>query len=142
MNDLALRNSKPTLFDSKLSPFGGLLDSFFDNNFWLDRSLNEYSYEPATYHYDEENKEHVINVQVPGFKKENIEVEVDNTGISLKGEITDETLKGRVGNKKFHYVMKKMGIDSKNVDASLEDGILLVKFKTTKEKTSKRIEVR
>lgn len=134
---LALRNSvtKPTLFEDAF-------DSFFDNNFWMNRNLNGYSYEPATYRYDEENKEHVITVQAPGFKKENVDIEVDSRGISLKGEITDEAVKGRIGEKKFHYVMKKTGIDSKTVDATLEDGILSIKFKTEKEKTAKKIAIK
>lgn len=134
---LALKNSvtKPTLFND-------LFDSFFDNNFWLNRNLNEYSYEPATYNYDEKNKEHLITVQTPGFKKDDIQIEVDNKGIILKGEIKNEDIKKRVGQKKFNYEMKKTGIDSKTVEASLDDGILLIKFKTEKEKSAKKIEIK
>jgi HSP20 family molecular chaperone IbpA len=134
---LALRNStKPTLFED-------VFDSFFDNNFWLNRSFNDYSHEPATYHFDEDNKEHVITVQAPGFKKEDIDIEVDGRGISLKGEINDESIKGRIGEKKFQYFMKKSGIDSKGVEATLDNGILSIRFKTEEEKkVSKKIAIK
>lgn len=125
-----IKNSKPALFND--------LFDVFDNNFWLNRNFSDYHHTPASYNYDEETKDHVITVQAPGFKKEDINIEVDNRGITLKGEINDK----RIGEKKFHYEMKKFGIDSKTVDASLEDGILSIKFKTEKEKSSKKIAIK
>jgi HSP20 family protein len=129
---LALRNSKPAVFED-------LWDSFFNNNFWLDRNFND---QPAYYYYDDDSKEHVVTIQVPGFKKEDIKIEVDHQGITLSGEIKDDKIKGRVSRNNFNYSMRKYGIDPKTVDASLEDGILFVKFKTEKEKSTKIIEIK
>lgn len=116
-----------------------IFDVFFDNIFWLDRGLRN---EPASYEYDEENKQHVITVSAPGFKKEDIKLEVDGNGLTLKGEITDETMKNRLRRNAFSYSMKRNGIDPDSIDGSLENGILQVRFKTEKEKTTRVIEIK
>lgn len=130
----------PSLFEGIFG--SNFLDSFFDNNYWLNRNLDSYEQGMASSYFDDEKKEHCIVVQVPGFKKEDIEIEVNHQGISLKGEIKDESIKKRIGSKKFHYEMKKYGIDSKSVNAELKDGILNVKFKIEKEKNSRTIEIK
>jgi HSP20 family molecular chaperone IbpA len=123
----------PSIFDEDFFNF----DSIFDR-FWLDHR-NHYP-ERAKYYYDEEKKEHVILAQAAGFKKDDIEVEVDDTGIYLNGNIKEEN-KNRFGERKFSYRLGKPGIDTKTVDAVLEDGILTIKFKTKEEKISKKIEI-
>ncbi|NMC59554.1 MAG: Hsp20/alpha crystallin family protein [Candidatus Methanofastidiosa archaeon] len=125
-----IRNSR----NNNLSLVDDLFDTFIRT--WDDRQ------ELSSYYYDEQTKDHVITVQAPGFKKDDIEIEVDNRGISIKGEIKDEKTKGRLRRNTFHYAMTHYGIDSKTVDASLEDGILTIKFKNEKDKLSKKIEIK
>lgn len=123
---------------------GDLLESFFaDTHNDFDFDFLPVRKSEATYDFDEKTREHNITVQAPGFKKEDIKIEVDNQGISLSGEIKDESIKGRVSQQKFSYFLRKPGINDDTVDAKLEDGILSVKFKTEKEKkTSKTIEIK
>ena len=133
------RNNGVSLFDDI---FGDSLDSFFDND-WL----KEFNIRPKSnvcYHFNEEDKEHVIDVQVPGFKKDDINIEVDESGIYLKGEVNDESVRNKINRSQFSYAMRIRGINDKSIDASLEDGILTVKFKTLepKKKTIKQIEIK
>jgi len=124
-----IRNSR-----NNLSLVDDLFDTFIRT--WDDRQ------ELSSYYYDEQAKDHVITIQAPGFKKDDIEIEVDNKGISIKGEIKDEKTKGRLRRNTFHYEMTHYGIDSKTADAALEDGILTIKFKNEKDKLSKKIEIK
>lgn len=96
----------------------------------------------ASHNYNDDTKEHTIVVQAPGYKKEDIDVEVDSEGISIKGAISDEKFKSRLRRNSFNYGMDLYGIDSETVDASLEHGILTVKFKTEKGKTSKKVTIK
>ena len=133
MNKLALRNH------AGLS----LLDDFF-TDFW-DIGWNirrEYDQEPAHYFYDEKSKEHTITIPAPGFSRDNIQIEVDGTGIKIEGELKNEELQKRIGNKKFSYHMMKLGVDPKSVEAQLTDGILEIKLKTQESKTTKKIEIK
>lgn len=116
---------------------------FFEDLMGLDEIFNpsELMVSPlAEYDYDSDTKEHVITIQAPGFKKEEIKIEVTNRGITFTGEIKDE--KRKTARKKFSYASGKTGIDPNSVDAKLEDGILTVKFKTDQEKNSKIIEIK
>ena len=135
-NKLALRNQGGlSLFnDPFFSNFFG--NSLFKNLAW------DYVQEPAHYFYDEDSKQTVITVQAPGFAKEDIQIDVDATGISISGELNNEELKKRIGDKAFSYKMKRFGIDSKSVEAKLQDGILEIRFKTQESKTQKRIEIK
>jgi HSP20 family molecular chaperone IbpA len=133
-NKLALRNQGISLFDDFF------FNDFFNNN-WLKKIDWDYSAEPAHYFFDEENKQMVITVQAPGFSKEDIQIDIDATGITIEGELKNEELKKRIGEKKFSYKMRKFGIDSKSVEAKLQDGILEIKFKSQESKTQKRITI-
>lgn len=114
------------------------LEDFLDS-FWGETIT--YS-ENAKYKYDDEAKEHIVVVEAPGFTKDDIEIEVDNKGMNLKGEIKSEEIKEKISKDKFSYLLKKSQIDSKTVKATLENGILEVKFKTEKEKSTKKIEIK
>ena len=133
-NKLALRNQGMSLFDDFF------FNDFFNNN-WLKKIDWDYSTEPAHYFFDEENKQMIITVQAPGFSKEDIQIDIDATGITIEGELKNEELKKRIGEKKFSYKMRKFGIDSKSVEAKLQDGILEIKFKSQESKTQKRIAI-
>jgi len=96
----------------------------------------------AKHHYDEKGKEHVLTIQAAGFKKENINIEINSKGLEIKGEITNEKLKENVCRNKFHYILHKNDVDSDSIEASLEDGLLIVKFKTSLEKNTKKVEIK
>jgi HSP20 family molecular chaperone IbpA len=135
MGNLALRNSSGL----------GLIDDFFSDFFndrWnLKRNIDSYQ-DPAHYFFDEKTKEYVITVQAPGFSKKEINIEVDAGGISIEGELQDEELKRRIGNKSFSYKMRKPGIDENSINANLENGILEVRFKPSDKKDLKKIEIK
>lgn len=78
----------------------------------------------------------------PGFKKDDIEIEVDNSGLIISGEIKNDNTKNKIHRSKFNYVMRKKEIDPDSIQGSLEDGILEVKFKTDKERSSKIIKIK
>lgn len=120
----------------------GLIEDFFTdflNDGWQERSFFQ---DAAHYFIDEKTKEVVIIAQAPGFTKEDISIEVDATGITITGEITNEETKKKLGEKKFSYKMRKLGIDAKTVDANLSNGILEIRLKNPETKDSKKIPIK
>lgn len=126
----------PVLIESPILRVNEIFDRFFDDQLNVDTNTN------ASYSYDDENKEHVITVLAPGFKKDDIEIEVDNSGLIISGEIKNDNTKNKIHRSKFNYVMRKKEIDPDSIQGSLEDGILEVKFKTDKERSSKIIKIK
>jgi len=91
----------------------------------------------AKHFIDENTSEHVLSIQAAGFKKEDISIDANNKGITIKGEIKDEKKKNTILRNKFHYILHKNNIDINSINANLEDGLLLIKFKIEGEKSTK-----
>jgi HSP20 family protein len=127
MNGLALRNRErgiPSLFED-----------FFNDN-WFS------SYQkPALIEWDDSGKEATITIEAPGFSKDDIKIESHSDGLTIVGEIQDEKMKGRLRQANFSYALKRSDIDLKNVDAKLENGILTIGIKKSKDQLSRVIPI-
>ena len=126
--------------------FSDLLDDFFNDAFVntpatealhpkLDVSETENSYE--------------IEAHLPGMKKDEISVDVENGRLTISGE---RERKEEDSDRKFHRVESSYGsftrtlqlpenADEENVKARYEDGVLHVSVNKDEEKVSKKIEI-
>jgi len=143
--------------DEFLTPFSSLFETFFNDNFPELHSnfgvdfFGKGSY-PKVDIRDELDKV-VIEAEVPGLKKEQVLVEVEDNVLRIKGE------KQSIETKEHKYIHKELkrssfcrsfslgeNVDKNNVSAKFENGILeitLNKVKPTpKTDTVKQIEVR
>lgn len=91
-----------------------------------------------------------IEVDLPGVKKEDIHVEVKENRLTISGE---RKVKEEVKEDDYHRVESHYGkfersftlpdnVDSENVDASTNDGVLEVVLPKKERGTSKKIEVK
>ena len=121
------------LFNDNL--FNNLFETVFKSNYFETES-------DAYIWFDKDNEEYNIKIKVPGWNKNeiNIEVELDKMSISSNLETKDE--RSKYGVSSFKYFVKVRNIDSKSVDAQLENGILTIKFKIEKSKSLKKIEIK
>lgn len=92
-----------------------------------------------------------INAELPGYKKEDIKVKIEDEVLILtakKEEEKEEKEEGKVIRKEIYSgsISKSFplkGIDAENIGASFEDGILkLILPKLDKEKTEKTIDIK
>ena len=100
----------------------------------------------------ETDKAYEITAELPGIDQKNIEVNVANGGITIKGEKTEETEE----KKKDYYVSERRygsferyfslpeGVDADKIEATFKNGVLKVTLPKTAEaqKPAKRIEVK
>jgi HSP20 family protein len=90
--------------------------------------------------FDKDTNSFTITCAIPGFKKEDLEMQYANNTLNLKS-----TVKGRLGNTlSLSYkvpVKPVQEIDNDLIAASLEDGILTVTLPVKESVKSKRITI-
>ena len=142
---------------AKRSDFAqNFMQRFFEDDFWhddffnfLEDRWNMPSLTPsknfATKAYDkfvdEKTGEKVLQVGLPGFNKEDISIGLDGDTIFIKGEMKNEDAKKFYKNS-ISYSTVDSNIDSESINASLENGILEIRYKTQEGKEPKRIEIK
>ena len=115
------------------------IPSIFDD-FFADNWFSNYQ-KPAYMEWDDENNRGIITIEAPGFSKEDIKIETNSDGISITGEVKDESLKNRLRQTTFSYLLRRSDLDTKNIEAQLENGILTINMKKAKDKLSRVIEI-
>ena len=130
MMDL-IRRPSSSLGLSTFEEFDRLLD-----NFWKASSLPTTTFSmPSVDIYSEDDKHMVVEMQAPGFNEDDIEINVRNGVLEIRGETSSsEELKG----KKRNYLMREShasfarrvvlpeGADADNISAELDKGVLRV----------------
>ena len=108
----------------------------------IDRSENSF-FQPLSEVRENEN-EYIVNIQLPGIKKENINIEIEDNMLSISAE---NKMEERQDSETLHYSNIAYGtfqkniefekdIDVKNSKCELNDGILKITLKKMVEKKS------
>lgn len=151
-NDVARR--RPGLLGSDMSPSGVMrrmsedMERFF-TGFGLDTPRIAWAPQLETFRRGDQI---VVRADLPGMKKEDVKVEVDNGMLSISGERREEhdetrdnfyRTERRYGH--FHRSLSlPEGVTSDQCEASFKDGVLEVTIPAPKtaERKSKRVQVR
>jgi HSP20 family protein len=126
-------------------PTTSILDDFFNDEFFLP-SVNSNSHLDV---YQEDNK-YVVEVDLPGYKKEEINMSFNNDLLTIKAEHNEES---KEDTKKYIYRSRSQSmftrqirfsnIDHESIDAKFEEGVLKVILPIKGEsEVVKRIEVK
>ncbi len=126
-------------------PTASILDDFFNDEFFLP-SFNSNSHLDV---YQEDNR-YVVEVDLPGYKKEEINMSFNNDLLTIKAEHKEEK---KEDTKKYIYRSRSQSmftrqirfnnIDHSNIDAKFEEGVLKVTLPIRGEsEIVKRIEVK
>jgi HSP20 family protein len=90
----------------------------------------------------------IIEAEVPGAKRKDVDVEVRDSELSISGEIKERERKGLLRRRlrrkgRFDYrVTLPGGADPEGIDASLNDGVLTVRVPKPEQARPRRIEVK
>ena len=99
---------------------------------------------------EETQEEYVIKAELPGLKKEHVNVTLNNGVLTLSGERKQEK---EEKNRRYHRVESSYGsfsrsfslpggVDSNRIDAQFKDGILRVRVAKSEAAKPKQIEVK
>ncbi|WP_436714437.1 Hsp20/alpha crystallin family protein [Roseiconus lacunae] len=91
-----------------------------------------------------------VKMDLPGMKPEEIDIQVHQNVLTIRGERSEET---EEKDRTYHRVERRSGsfarsvslpsaIDEDNVDANYKDGVLIIKMPKTKEAQAKKIAVK
>ncbi|WP_124980525.1 Hsp20/alpha crystallin family protein [Nonlabens xiamenensis] len=109
-----------------------LIDEMFNNDF-LGGTVTAKSFVPAV-NISEKDESFVLEMSIPGFKKEDVQIEVDQDLLTISSEVetTNEDTTEQFTRKEFHKQSFKRSfnlpesINQDKIDASYENGILSI----------------
>jgi HSP20 family protein len=127
----------------------GRLNSLFGNlNTETEGPLTTAAFAPAVDVYEDEKKV-VLKLEVPGIEEKDLDVRVENHTLTVKGERKFEKEEKE---ENFHRIERRYGsfyrafalpqtVDTENVDARYEAGVLKLELKKKPEAQPKQIKV-
>ncbi len=97
---------------------------------------------------EEEDNTYVLDVDLPGVKPDDINIEVVNNELTINGEIKERERKGivrrrtrRVG--RFAYrVMLPNQVDTEKIEAKFDNGVLTMRIPKVEKARRKRIDIK
>lgn len=133
------------LYPSRSDPFDQVMDSVFGG-----RHLGALMRSPETDVVETEREIRVVT-EMPGLKRDNIEVDVENNVLTIRGEKREERTEGEEGGR-FHLSERRYGtfsrsfvlpssVDAESIQASFEDGVLRVTIPKNERARRRRIDV-
>ncbi len=136
------------LYDDPFQGFETRMNQFFRNMFdsgnGLDASIGSYPVD-----VDEDDESITIEAEMPGFKRDEIEVNVENGVLTIKGERQAKEGNGRkrhMSERRYTRVQRSFSlprsVDGSDVDATMSDGILTVRLNKTEASKPRKIEIR
>ena len=98
----------------------------------------------------ETEREIRVVTEMPGLKRENIEIDVENNVLTIRGEKREERTEGE--GSKYHLAERRYGVftrsfvlprdvDSDAIAATFEDGVLAISIPKSEKARRRRIEV-
>lgn len=97
---------------------------------------------------EEADDAYIVEAEVPGVKRNDVNIEVVGNELTISGEIKEKERVGivrrrtrRIGRFEYHVTLP-VALDSEKIDAKLEDGILVVRIPKSERAERRRIEVK
>ena len=91
----------------------------------------------------------VVKAELPGVKKEDVDIDVSNNVLTIKGERHYDDVKNEdyYRRERFHGKFQRAftlpdNVDTSNIDAGYNDGVLEITVPKTEETQTKKIEIK
>lgn len=139
-------------YERPLGAFRGMLEDLFNDPFFAlaGRDITGTAYPRVD--IEEKQDHYLIRADLPGLKREDFDVSVENNVLTISGEKKEEKREEKEG---YRHLERTYGsfsrsfalpehVDAENIDASYKNGVLELQVKKTREpeKKAKRIEVK
>lgn len=144
-----LRKYDYGFLDDNFNDFYNMIDSFFNGN---DRKTSLVNNSTFKVDIKEDKESYKVIAEMPGFTKDDINIELDDDKLTLSVEKTEEKDESNEEEKYIHKerrsskmtrTMHFENIDSENIEANLNDGLLEIKLpKLNKDNSKKTIEIK
>ncbi len=124
--------------------FPTLFDRFFNhtNDFFRDLELPLSLTNRLDTNFSEESEKYVLELEIPGMKKESISLEFMDNGLQIVAEKKSVSKDTESRSKIQRYYSVPSNIDRNSVSASYIDGVLRIELPKTEKSKVKKIEVK
>jgi HSP20 family protein len=130
-------------------PFDQIFNSVFGTNGGRTNGHSTLMRAPETDVVETEKEIRVV-AEMPGLKRDNIEIDVENNILTIRGEKREERTEGEQG--RWHLAERRYGtfsrsfvlprdVDAENIQASFQDGVLTVSVPKSEKARRRRIEI-
>lgn len=141
-----LTTYQPTIYRNNIFD---LVDSFFNDQRFSDRSANTLSTFTPRVDVIEKNDAYHFHVMVPGIKKEDLKIRIEDGLLRIKGERKEVQEDEGV---KIHRIESSYGsfervfrlpddVKEENLTAKYEDGVLSIEVAKEEKKVAREIEI-
>lgn len=124
------------------------LNNWFDDNFFNTPVMAQTTTTAPAVNVKEDNKQYVMEVAVPGLKKDQVNMSIDKDGyltlsIENKNEQKDENKKEHYLRREFSYTSYRQSyalpdnVDADKIEAHVADGVLMVVLPKVEKKEEK-----
>ena len=124
------------------------LNNWFDDNFFNTPVMAQTTTTAPAVNVKEDNKQYIMEVAVPGLKKEQVNMSIDKDGyltlsIENKNEQKDENKKEHYLRREFSYTSYRQSyalpdnVDADKIEANVADGVLKVVLPKVEKKEEK-----
>jgi HSP20 family protein len=118
----------------------------------LEQTFGEVLSDPAAWtppvDVEEQDDAYVIQAEVPGVKRQDVNIELVGNELLVSGEIKEQERKGRlrrrtrrVGQFEYRVRLPEL-VDPDNVEAKLEEGVLSIRVPKAQQAKRRKIEVK
>ncbi len=125
------------------------LDTVFDDFFNSPAASENRTWNPASDIHDN-GKSYVVEMEMPGVKKEDVKIEVRNNVLSIEGTSNNEK---KVDRKDYYLSERSYGtfrrsfnlsdaVNAESINAELKDGVLTLELPKREEAKPKQINVK
>jgi HSP20 family protein len=93
---------------------------------------------------DETGESYLVKAELPGFSRENVELQVDEHSLSITGSMRDEQdeqVMHRRAGRFFYRTMLPSDINTDKAEARMKDGVLAIRLPKAKQ-AAKRVQIR
>jgi HSP20 family protein len=134
----------PYALDRLHSEMNRVFNDFFRGDLVDDGSLLSGSWAPAV-DVSETADSYIVRAELPGMKKEDVKITIDNTLVTIRGEKKNEA---EEKNRMYHRIERSYGsfersfdlpgtVKSSSIEARFDDGLLTVTLPKTEEAKEK-----
>jgi len=134
--------------------FDGMVDRFFKEPFLSELPFSPFgkdTFSPAC-NIEENTNQYTIVAEMPGVDPEQIDIEIDDHSISIKG-VREERITTEDDDKQMHVVEHSYGsfhrsftlpenIDADNISADYNNGILTIDLPKVEEQSKRKISIK
>ena len=127
-------------FNNEIDTFDNIIDQFF-TDLSIDPRFSSVNVN-TTSHYNENDKEYYLTMDVPGISKDDIDIAFDNNRLKVSGQRKPDKYNSYEYGKMERSFNIPNNVQSDKISAKIDNGVLNILLPKTKSSIGKKITVK